>query len=347
MTRTRIVALTTLAGLLVPGVALAGTWSVGVASNARGTSAADALQAPGTGSIGTAAATSLPLSWPAPAAGATPSGYIVARSTTSGGTFTAIASGTCSGTITITSCTDTGLSSGTPYYYKVRAVKASNWTGPLNAEFTGTTSTAVNHAFTITGVPTNAVAGTGYSVTITSADSTYNGTKSLTWTGGQTIGTFSDALPTSAIFSAGSTSGTITFYKAGARSLTVKDSSDATYAGSASTTVATATPTLAFSACTNNAISVTKNTNFSTTVTRTGSDPYGNSTGTAAATVNLSPFDANNSNNNFTTAQLTFAVGGLVTGSVNYETANGTGASTLTGAATGYTSATCTVTTTN
>lgn len=62
------------------------------------------------------------LSWTAPAGGA--DSYRVYQSTTSGGTYTAVAAGTCATPPTGTSCTVTGLTAGTTYYYKVSSVKS-------------------------------------------------------------------------------------------------------------------------------------------------------------------------------------------------------------------------------
>lgn len=215
------------------------------------------------------------------------------------------------------------------------------------------TPASATHAFTVSPSTTTPTAGTSFNVTITaqtngSTDSTYTGNKTLDWSGGLTIGSFAPVYPANPVsFTAGAATVSVTLFKAGAQTLTVTDHDSTTYTGSStSVTVSAATPVLSFSACTNGATSRVKNTNFSTTVTRTGTDTYGNSTGTAAATVTLSPFAAApSSNNNFTTQTVSFTAGSLVTSSANYETANGVATSTITGSATGYTAASCVVTT--
>lgn len=140
MTRIRLVALVTAAGLAVPGIALAAAWSVGLASNATGTAAAGSLSAPGAGSTSSPTTTSLTVNWSAPS-GTSPTGYQVLREGTLV-SFGGCASSTTSASTNV-SCVDSGLTAGTTYHYQVKAVR-SNWTSPLNAQFTGTTSSAAD-----------------------------------------------------------------------------------------------------------------------------------------------------------------------------------------------------------
>jgi PKD repeat protein len=83
--------------------------------------------APGapTGLTGTAGNGQVALSWTAPASngGVNITSYRVYRGTSSG-TETLLTSGGCSGLGAVTSCTDTGLTNGQTYYYKVTAVNA-------------------------------------------------------------------------------------------------------------------------------------------------------------------------------------------------------------------------------
>ena len=85
----------------------------------------------------TAGSGSVSLTWTPPASngGAAVSGYNIYRGTTSGGEARPVA------TVTGTSFTDTGLTNGTTYYYKVAAVNAAG-TSPQSGE-AGATPTAV------------------------------------------------------------------------------------------------------------------------------------------------------------------------------------------------------------
>jgi PKD repeat protein len=78
------------------------------------------------------------LSWTPPASngGVNITSYRVYRGTTSG-TETLLTSGGCSGLGAVTSCTDTGLTNGQAYYYKVTAVYAIG-EGPRSNEATAT-----------------------------------------------------------------------------------------------------------------------------------------------------------------------------------------------------------------
>src|SRR5262249_60687051 len=80
----------------------------------------------------------VPLSWVAPASngGVAITSYRVYRSTTSG-TETLLTLGGCSGLGAVLSCTDTGLTNGQAYFYKVSAVNAIG-EGPQSNEATAT-----------------------------------------------------------------------------------------------------------------------------------------------------------------------------------------------------------------
>ena len=102
------------------------------------------------------------LAWVAPAAnGAAITGYNVQVATSSGGSY-ANAAG-CTSLAVVTSCTATGLTNGTPYYFKVRAT---------NSAGDGSYS-AASSAFTPTMVPLTPAAPT--------SSVTGNGTVSLAW----------------------------------------------------------------------------------------------------------------------------------------------------------------------
>jgi hypothetical protein len=86
------------------GVAFA-AW-MAPAGSGKGLANGYTLTAPGTGSVGTPTLTTLPLSWVPSSGLPSAGGYQVLRGTTSGGPYTAVASGTCHGTIHGTACTD-------------------------------------------------------------------------------------------------------------------------------------------------------------------------------------------------------------------------------------------------
>jgi hypothetical protein len=138
------------AGLLfvLAGVALA-YWATTDSSNPAQAVAAT-LAAPTAGKAkGTATPSSVAIKWTAPT-GYTPTGYTVLRCTGSSCTnFTAITDGTCSGTISGTSCTDTdtGLAAGTTYSYQVEG-DLDNWVSAPSSSFTAATSAPSSLAFT-------------------------------------------------------------------------------------------------------------------------------------------------------------------------------------------------------
>jgi Putative Ig domain len=119
-----------------------------VASSGSGTGRAEAvtLNVPGAGSASNPTTTSLSLSW-GPSTGLPAlGGYLVLRSTSPGGPFSRDSSGSCNQAITLvstaTSCTDTGLTAGTTYYYEIEAGYDVNtlWVSQPDSQFSGTTS---------------------------------------------------------------------------------------------------------------------------------------------------------------------------------------------------------------
>lgn len=140
------------AALLVVGSGVASaSWSK-VVTGGVGAGKAATLGAPTGGSAAAASATSLTISWSAPA-GVAPTGYTLTRNAAS------IGSGGCSGTVATTSCTDSGLTSGTTYTYTVISHRSS-WVSPASGSFTGTPlafkATAVvtaNHSGGVAGKP--------------------------------------------------------------------------------------------------------------------------------------------------------------------------------------------------
>ena len=109
------------------------------------------LNTPGAGSAAKPTTTSLSLSWGASSGLPPGGGYLVLRSTSSGGPYAKVSSGTCNQVITLvsagTSCTDTGLTVGTTYYYEVEAGYydvATLWVSAPDAQFSGTTALAAS-----------------------------------------------------------------------------------------------------------------------------------------------------------------------------------------------------------
>jgi trimeric autotransporter adhesin len=127
---------------------------------------------------GTATPTTVPIKWTAPT-GYTSAGYTVLRCSGSSCTnFTAISNGTCSGTITGTSCTDTdtGLSAGTTYSYEVEAHLA-NWVSSPGSSFHAATSTLTQLVFTTQPSSNQNIQATGtgsFSVAVTIEDANGN-----------------------------------------------------------------------------------------------------------------------------------------------------------------------------
>ena len=115
-------------------------------------------------------------------------GYLVLRSTSAGGPYSKVSSGTCNQVITLvsaaTSCTDTGLTSGTTYYYEVEAGYydvATLWVSTPDAQFSGTTGQALLNSDPTRQAPVNSgptgqapvnSGPTGLAPAITSASST-------------------------------------------------------------------------------------------------------------------------------------------------------------------------------
>ncbi len=164
--------------LLVCGIAVAlgsAAYAYTTASgNGTGQAQAVTLHTPGAGSASQPTATTISLSWgPSPALPAN-AGYMVLRSTSSGGPYAKVSSGTCSQNTTVvsqaTSCTDTGLTAGTTYYYEVEAAYynvSTLWVSTPDAQFSGTTSAAP----ATSGTPGSAGSSNG-AAALTSASST-------------------------------------------------------------------------------------------------------------------------------------------------------------------------------
>jgi hypothetical protein len=143
------------------------------------------LDAPGAGSvnIATATAVALPVGWAdsanLPASGGNPDGYEVFRSTTNGSQGSEVTSGGCAAPVaqsaTTTSCTDSGLTPNTTYYYQVVAAYDS-WTSAPDAQFSATTPKQATTTALSSISPTRGTTATSFGATVTVAGDAGYGT---------------------------------------------------------------------------------------------------------------------------------------------------------------------------
>lgn len=337
MSRRMPAAATVVAVALFAGAAYA-AWTT--AGSGTGAAKGTTVQVPSTASAApTSGSTtsSITVSWSAPSSGPAPTSYRVDR--------VSPAATVCSGTSL--SCVDSGLSAGTTYTYNVYAL-VSNWASSAATASATTASGSPN--FLLTPATGPHMAGTAFSVTVqarlgTTNDTSYTGSKTLTLNAPSApIPTFSGTIsPNPVTFDAnGQATVSVTLYKAhSANTFTI---SEGTRSGSATETV-NPRNTLSFSTC---PATFAKNSSFSTQVLRNTADIYGNLADSSAVTVTLAPFHATQKNANFSSSSVSFASGGVTSGSATYWTASGNNVtSTLTGTASGYVTASCTLTTTN
>jgi ABC-type uncharacterized transport system substrate-binding protein len=150
---------------------------------------------------------SVALSWTAPTGGV--ASYNIYRATTAGGEST---TPTFTG-ITTTSYTDTGLTNGTKYYYKVAGVNTSG-TGAMSTEASATPEPAPPSAPTgLTAAPGNA--SVALSWTAASGATTYNIFRATTAGGESTTPTVT-GIATTSYTDTGLTNGTKYYYKVAA-----------------------------------------------------------------------------------------------------------------------------------
>ena len=133
------------------------------------------LNTPGAGSASSPTPTSLSLSWGASSGLPPHGGYLVLRSTSSGGPYAKVSGGTCGQSTTLvstaTACTDTGLVAGTTYFYEVEAAfydVRTLWVSAPTAQFSETTggqavTSADNTTFAVGSPGTFTVTTAGFS----------------------------------------------------------------------------------------------------------------------------------------------------------------------------------------
>ncbi len=118
-----------------------------------------------TGVAGNALVT-LTITAPASTGGSAITGYKITQSTTSAGTYSAVAAGTCTTITAAGSCTVTGLTNASTYYFKVAAVNAIG-TGSASAASAALTPVAPYTIASGSASPTSASVPVGYSATAT------------------------------------------------------------------------------------------------------------------------------------------------------------------------------------
>lgn len=202
-------------------------WSYFTSTGAGSGSAAVGTLAAPSNVVASASGTTVGLTWtgtPAPGGGPV-DGYYVQRSPGAPG-------GTCASSAatlrpaTPTSCSDTGLATGT-YTYTVVAVHRS-WTASAQSAPV-TVSAAVADHFQVTAPPT-ATAGTGFSVTVTAQTvsnataTSYTGTKSIVWSGaGSAPNGSTPTYPASVTFANGVGTASVSLVKAETAALTASE----------------------------------------------------------------------------------------------------------------------------
>lgn len=132
-------------------IAGATSWVVVLSSGTHPAQAkSNSVSAPTGGATASPKSTSLTLSWFKPSSGVTPTGYVVTRN----GAVVPTGS-TCHGTITTTTCVDSGLVASTLYTYSVKATVGTNWTSVASSNFTGTTVAT----FVVTSITSTSASG--------------------------------------------------------------------------------------------------------------------------------------------------------------------------------------------
>jgi hypothetical protein len=231
-------------------------------------------------------ATSIHVSWNAPAApSATPSQYVVRRVAPTTATVCTVGSGT-------SACDDSGLTANSAYSYTVEARIGANWSSGQTTAFGTTTSIPT---FIVTPAAGTQTAGTAFNVTLVATtngvttDTAFTGTHTITFSG--PTNSLSGATPTyppTVTFSAGVATVSITLVNATAAPLTATDPSRS---GSASITVVAGAPSaLAYSnstpVCTTGTVVVGNGGTFTSNVSLL--DNYGNTaTASALTTIDL------------------------------------------------------------
>ena len=239
---------------------------------------AGALGTPAAAVSGTPTPDGVVLDVGAPSSGVAPAGYRVDRTapTAVAGVCTLSAPGLC---------TDSAPVDGQTNTYAVYALRQA-WES-FTPAVVGVAVPAETRSYALTPSTTTPTAGTAFTVTVTArngaaTDTSYSGSRTLTWSGGETIGSFVPVYSTSVLFSNGVGTANVTLHKAGAQTLVATDATTPAFTGSTTVTTARATVQLTL-AC---PASAPKNSAVTATLGRPATDAYGNEvTGAAAVTV--------------------------------------------------------------
>lgn len=331
--------------------------AVFVAFIAFGATAADAAWTPGSGGSGTSTGTTLGLptsvgatptsssaiqiTWAAPSTGPAPAQYVVRRTAPTTATVCTVSAPTIT-------CNDTGLAASTTYSYTVEARLGTNWSSGQSGVANATTFNppTLNVALSVAGSKT---AGTAFNVTLTATtngvttNTAYTGAKVITFSGPSNApsGT-APTYPATVTFASGVGTASITLRAAQTVSL---GATDGTISGSTSVTVVAGNATqLKYSSstpsCASGSVTVGNGGSFVTKVT--AYDAFLNPKTGTARTVNLTRAPASGSWS--PTSLAITAANSETTTSATFTIPVGSPPNTVvTAAASGLTSATCTV----
>ena len=188
----------------------------------------------GTHLSNTAGSGTVNISWTAPGAGATPSGYKVSRTATGGSPVSVCGTGTT--LVTVTSCSDTSVPDGT-YTYVVTSI-LGGWTaaGSAAGPVTVTNTIATTTSLVSSANPSVVGQTVTYTATVTQASGSTKPTGSVTFKDGSSTISCTGGTQT---LSAGIATCSLAYSSVGSHSIT------AVYAGSAPFTGSSSTPALA------------------------------------------------------------------------------------------------------
>ncbi|MDP9420814.1 MAG: fibronectin type III domain-containing protein, partial [Actinomycetota bacterium] len=225
-----------------------------------------------------ASASSVRVTWAAPASSAPPSSYVLRRTAPS-------AASVCTVTVPATlSCDDTGLNSATTYSYTVEARIGTSWTSGQTAAVSATTPSSGPPNFSVELLSANPqTAGTAFNVRLTArtgttTDTSYSGSRTIAFSGPSASPNSTQPKYRTAgvTFTGGVGTAAVTLYRSETVSLLASES---TRSGSISVTVQPAAVALSFTSstpsCSTGSITLANGATWTSKVSRT-TDPYGN-----------------------------------------------------------------------
>ncbi len=332
-----VVALVATLLVLGSGTAYA-AWTPGAGGS--GTASAQSVGVPTSVTAAALTYSSVKVSWSAPASGPTPAQYRVLRTAPTTATVCTVSSPTAT-------CTDTGLAGSTSYSYTVTSLIGTSWTSGPSPTASATTPAGPTFKLTTTGG--NKTAGTAFTVTITATtngtttDTSFAGVKSLSFSGpGNAPSGTAPTYPATVNFVAGVGNASVKLFDAESVDL---DATDGTRDGSVPVTVVAGAATqLGWTSssddCTGGVVVVGVGGTFTSKVT--AFDAYLNPRSGTNRTVNLSRSPARGTLS--VTSLAITAANSETTNAMTYTRAtNNSGNVTVTAAASGLTSTTCSV----